>query len=206
MGFFGSVGNAVGSVFSNPVTGYLGGSLIGGPVAGIAGGLLGNKNQQNAAIDGQIMNPGAAPGYLDPNDLGGEPQGLSAYGRMQQANNAVTARGQNEQAQGNAYGDLAAQRSALAARGGLSSGASERLAQGAMGNQAAARQGNAYNLMQANNQAGANDLGNQMQWNQYARLQNQQMQGQIYGGNQMANATLEANRPKGLLGLGMFGL
>lgn len=196
MGFFSKA-------FSNPLKGAAIGGLVGGGAGALAGGLFGKKNQDNAEIDAQMQDPGSPPGMLDPNNMGGNPTGLSAYGRMAQQNNALMAGKQNQDSQMAVAGEAAGARSNLAARGGLSSGASERIGLQGMGAQANERQKNAYSLMQANGAAAQQDLGNQMQWNQNARLANQQMQGQLYAGNTMANATLNANRPKGMLGLGI---
>lgn len=171
-----------------------------------AGLLLNRKDAQNRQIDSQMINPGAPPGMLNPNQMPGQPTGLSAYGQLMQQGNAMDAMRAGEQAQAGAMGDLSQARSQLASSGGLSGGASERLSGMAMGNMNQARQANAYNLMRSNLGAAAQDYGNQMDWAQKAMLQNQQMQGQIYAGNQMANATMNANRPKGLFGLGFMGL
>ena len=190
--------------FNNPVTGALAGAVL-GPVGMVAGGLLGKKNQDNKAIDSQIVEPGSAPAMMS-TSLPGGTSGLSPYGQLMRQGNAADAMLADEEAQGAVLGDAAQARSQIANAGGLNSGAAERVSRSMMGNAAAARQGNAYGLMRTNLASDASDTGNQMDWAQKATVANQNMQGQIYGGNTMANATLNANRPKGLLGVGFLGL
>lgn len=168
--------------------------------------LLANKNKTNADIDAQMVNPGNPAGMLDPNDMGAPPAGGSAYARMQHQQNALAAQQQGQQASQASFGDAAGQRSALAARGGLSSGASERIGAQAMANQANARQQTAAGMNNANLQGDIADEGMRRSAYNTMRMHNQEMQNQIYGGNQMSNATLQANRPKGLLGMGFLGL
>lgn len=191
MGFFKKV-------FSNPVTGFLAG--------GVPGALLGQKNKENRSIDSQMVNPGSPMTYLDPNDMGQYPSNGSPYAQVRQQLNARDAMAADQAAQSGALGDLSQQRDALAQRGGLSGGASERLSLGAMGNQANARQLGAMQLGQNNMAAGLDDMSFYRNNYQKIRQGNQQMQNQVYAGNQMANATLNANRPKGLLGVGFMGL
>lgn len=191
MGFFKKV-------FSNPVSGYL--------VGGVPGSLLGAKNKSNSQIDSQMVNPGSPAPYLDPNDMGQPQQGGSPYLRMRQQMNTMDANRAFEQGQAGAMGDAAQARSQLAAHGGLDSGAAERIARAGMGNAANARQLTAQDLMRNNLAAGIEDEQARRNIYQQIRQGNQQMQNQLYAGNQMANATLNANRPKGLLGLGFLGL
>jgi hypothetical protein len=191
-------------MFDNPLSGAAGGAILGLPGM-IGGALLGNKNKQNRDIDGQMVNS-TAPDMLDENQLPGNPKGLSAYGQIMRRGNLMDASAADASAQAGAMGDVSQARSELAARGGMNSGASERIARAGMAGAGAARQQNAYGLARANMQTDATDMGNQMAWGQRAKLANQQMQGAIHGGNQMANATLNANRPKGLFGLGVLGL
>lgn len=186
----------LGKALKNPLTYVL-------PAASL---LHTKKKMDNQKIDDQMQDPGAAPDMLNANSMPGQTSGLSAYGQMRRQLNTSDAMQAGEQAQAGAMGDTAQARSTLAARGGLGGGASLHLAAKGMDNANEARQGNAYSLMRANQGSDAQDLGNQQQWAQKATLQNQQMQGELYAGKQMANSTLNANRPKGLLGMGMFGL
>jgi hypothetical protein len=181
--------------------------FVGGPLIGTAALLASNaKDKRNAAIDSQMVNDGGPPGMLDPNDVGVPQPGGSAWARMQRGQNAMDASRAMDTGRQSAYGQLAGARSDLAARGGLSSGASERLAQGAMQNAGTMMQGNAADLSRAN--MGTNIEDERLRRGAYnqVRQQNQLMQGATYAGNQMSNATLNAARPQGLFGLGFLGL
>ncbi len=177
------------------------------PGAGVVTSHLSNqKDKANAAIDSQMQAPGAAPQMLDPNDVGIPQAGGSAWSRMQRGMNAMDAGQAASVGRQGAYGQLAGARSELAARGGVDSGASERLAMEGMRNAGMRAQGVAGDLSRAN--MGTNIEDERLRRGAYnqVRQQNQLMQGQMYAGNQMANATLDASRPKGLLGLGFLGL
>lgn len=182
--------------FSNPVTWVM-------PAAAP---FVYSKNKRNQELDKQMVSPGSPPGLLDPNDVGVPEQGGSAWARMQRGQNAMDAGRAMQGSRGSAYGALASARSDLASRGGLSSGASERLAMAGMGNDAMMRQNNAADLARAN--MGTNIEDERMRRNAYnqIRMQNQGMQGALYAGNNMANATVNAARPQGMLGLGFLGL
>lgn len=178
-------------------------SLGGGLLFGLPGLALAGKNQTNDAINGRLVNPGSPPGLLDPNDIGQPPVGGSAYARMQHQQNALGAQRAQEQATAASSGDAAQARSALAQRGGVSSGASERIGMAGMADQANSRQLAAGDLQRANLTGDmADEALRRSSYNQI-RMQNQNMQGQLYGANSMANATLEANRPKGMFGLNL---
>lgn len=181
--------------------------FLAGPLIG-TGALIAStaKDKKNEAIDGQMVDPGAPPGMLDPNDVGVPQPGGSAWARMQRGMNAMDASRAMSAGRQSAYGQLAGARSDLASRGGLSSGASERLAMEGMRNDATMRQGAGNDLMRAN--MGTNIEDERLRRGAYnqVRQQNQALQGSLYAGNQMANATLNASRPQGLLGLGFMGL
>lgn len=197
MGFFNDVFKAA----TNPL------SLATMPLAGgLGAAAIYAKNKRNNSIDNQMVNPGQAPQMLDPNDVGQPQAGGSAWARMQRQQNANQAQRALGGARQSAYGNLAAARSDLASRGGISSGASERLAQAGMNNAANLRQSAAGDLANAN--LGTNIEDERLRRNAYnqIRMQNQGMQGALYAGNQMSNATLNASRPQGLFGLGFMGL
>lgn len=184
----------------NPLT-YL------NPGAGILTTFLGGqKAKQNAAIDGQLIDPGAPPGLLDPNDIGKPLQNGSPYAQMQRMRNIATARGQIDMNDARASGSAASARAMLANRGGLSAGASERIYRQAMSDRANSNQLVGRDLTAANLGTDIAEEGFRRSAYNDIRQQNQLMQGQIYGANKLANATLNASRPKGLLGLGFLGL
>ncbi len=185
-----------GDVFSNPLTYIM-------PAAGVMGAV---KSSNDRKLDNQKSFGASAPELLDPNDMGKPEAGGSAYYRMQAQLNGQNAQTGMEKATAGAYGDLAGARSDLASRGGVSSGASERLARAGMGNQASARQMAQGDLNKGNLQAGIADEG--MRRNSYnaVRMKNLETQGNIYAGQQQANAALDAAKPKGALGLGFMGL
>lgn len=181
--------------------------FLAGPVIGTGALLASNaKDKRNAAIDSQVVDAGSPPSLLDPNDVGVPQQGGSAWARMQRGQNALDAGNAMSGARQSAYGQLASARSDLASRGGLSSGASERLAMEGMRNDANMRQGAGNDLMRAN--MGTNIEDERLRRSAYNQIRqgNQALQGSIYAGNTMSNATLNASRPQGLLGLGVLGL
>lgn len=181
--------------------------FLAGPVIGTGALLASNaKDKKNEAIDGQMVDPGAPPGMLDANDVGVPQPGGSAWARMQRGQNAMDASRAMSAGRQSAYGQLASARSDLASRGGLSSGASERLAGEGMRLGAQNRQAAGGDLMRAN--MGTNIEDERLRRSAYNTIRqgNQTMQGQMYAGNKMANATLNASRPQGLLGLGFLGL
>lgn len=193
---FGSVGN----FFSNnPIAGTM---LPGGF---LTASYLGKKKSERD-LDAQKVDPGSPQPWIDPNDIGKPEAGGSAYARMQHQQNALGAQQAAQKASAGGMADVAANRSALAARGGLSSGASERVGMAGMANQANARQQVAGQLNQSNLQGDIEDEG--MRRNAYnaIRMRNQDQQNQIYAGNMASNATLQANKPKGMFGLGFLGL
>lgn len=167
----------------------------------ITTGLQHQRDKANQKIDDQMVNPGTPPSMLDPNDVGIPQAGGSAWGRMQRGMNAMDAGQAASAGRQGAYGQLAGARSELAARGGVDSGASERLAMEGMRNAAMRGQGSAWSLARAN--MGTNIEDERLRRGSFdARtMQNQQMQGQMYAGNLMANSTLDASRPQKFLGL-----
>jgi hypothetical protein len=165
-----------------------------------------NKKKANQALDDQMVDPGSPQPWIDPNDMGEPPAGGSAYSRMQHQLNGMGAQRSMEQAATAGMGDTSQARSALAERGGVSSGASERLAMTGMANQANARQLAAGDLSRANLTGDIADEGMRRSAYNQIRMRNQDAQNALYAGNNMSNATLNANRPKGALGLGFLGL
>lgn len=192
--------------------GGIGNFFTNNPIAATAlpGGFLTasyfGKKKAERDLNGQMVDPGSPQPYLDPNDIGKPEAGGSAYARMQHQQNALGAQAAGQKASAGGMADVAANRSALAARGGLSSGASERIGMAGMANQANSRQQVAGGLQQANLQGDmADEVMRRNAYNQI-RMQNQEQANQLYAGNSMSNATLQANKPKGMLGLGFLGL
>lgn len=157
--------------------------------------------------------------------------GASPWLSMQEQKiGAQTAQNVNS-ARSQAAAGAAQAQSQLAAKSGLSAGAMERLASrgaisGMQGAQAAQFQGGQSRLNAgiedernrsqammalpgAENQATsiwAGVAGNDLDAKRKAMLQNQEMQGKMYGAQLMSNAALEQAKPKGLLGMGFLGL
>lgn len=223
---FGPVGTAAGTMFGsnqNPSSSEVAGGIIGapfGPLGALAGSQI-NKKPEGAQYNGDYSGAGQFPSMVTPLGANGELQdrfklaGPEKYGAGLQ-NQITWQQMQNQsQAANQAAAGAAGARSDLARHGGLSSGASERLARsgadsqmdamqkaaaGAAGSRLEAATDTQAKKMAIDQQNMTNTLGAQSALNKY-NIDKLNSDRQLWAAQQMAQAQADAApKPRSFLG------